>query len=170
MSTKPICLLGFMGAGKSRWGKLLANRLKLAFVDLDNTIELKAGMPVPQIFMSHRETYFRKLETELLKELLDQNDLVISLGGGTPCSDENIKMLKEKALTVYLKLNAGMLHSRLISNYKRRPLLAKHKPKDLLKVITDLLAQREKYYNQADVIIEVEKLTIEKLAVAVQTR
>jgi len=164
---KPICLLGFMGAGKTRWGKQLANKLQRRFVDLDKAIEAKAGMTVSQIFESYGEGFFRQLETESLQDVLAQDALVVSLGGGTPCREENLKLLKEKATTIYLKSNAGMLHSRLVTNYKSRPLLAAQEPENLLPFIQNLLAQREPYYHQADAIVDVEGLTIEKLTAAV---
>ena len=165
--TKPICLLGFMGAGKSRWGKQLANKLKLSFVDLDRLVETKSGMTVSDIFIHQGEAFFRQLESECLKDVLSQNGLVVSLGGGTPCTPENMKILNEKALTVYLKANAGMLHSRLAINYKSRPLLSKLQSEALLPFIEKLLAQREPFYHQADVIVNVEGLTLEKLSAAI---
>lgn len=169
ISTKPICLLGFMGSGKSRWGKQLANRLNRGHIDLDRYIEAKAGMTVTELFQHTGEGNFRKLESECLREVLEQNDLVVSLGGGTPCREENIKLLKEKATTVYLKSNAGMLYSRLIVNYKSRPLLANKQPEALLPFIENLLKEREPFYSKADVIVDVEGLTIDKLAKAIES-
>lgn len=168
-STKPICLMGFMGSGKTRWGKQLANRLQLKHVDLDRYIESKANMTVTELFQHAGEANFRKLESDCLRDVLSENGLVVSLGGGTPCNDENIKVLNEKSVTVYLKSNAGMLYSRLINNYKSRPLLANKQPEALMPFIENLLAQREPFYNKADVIVNVEGLTIDKLANAVES-
>lgn len=156
-----------MGVGKTRWGKQLADRLKLEFIDLDKVIEAKAAITIPEIFASVGEEHFREIETQSLEEVLSKQNVVISLGGGTPCNDVNLNLLKQKSTTVYLKSNAGMLHSRLITNYKSRPLLASQKEENLLPFIQNLLAKREPFYHQADVIVEVEGLTIEKLAGAV---
>ena len=158
-----------MGSGKSRWGKQLSNRLKLPFVDLDNVIEEKAGMTIPDIFRHQGEMFFRELETACLKEVLSKNGLVVSLGGGTPCREENMKLLKEKAATIYLKSNAGMLYSRLVINYKSRPLLSGIQPDELLPFIQNLLNEREPFYSQAGAIVNIEGLTIEKLASAAQS-
>lgn len=158
-----------MGSGKTRWGKQLANRLHLKHMDLDRYIEAKANMTVTELFQHAGEASFRKLESDCLRDVLLENGLVVSLGGGTPCSDENFKLLKEKATTIYLKSNSGMLYSRLITNYNSRPLLANKQPEELLTFIENLLTQREPYYNQADVIVNVEGLTIDKLAKAVES-
>ena len=158
--------MGFMGAGKSRWGKQLASKLNVSFVDLDRAVETKAGMSVTEIFNNLGEAVFRQIETDCLCNVLAQRDVVVSLGGGTPRREENAALLKEKAITIYLKSNAGMLHSRLKNNYKQRPLLADKQPHDLLPFIKKLLTQREPFYNQADVIVPVQGLTIEKLTEA----
>ena len=167
MSTKPICLIGFMGVGKTRWGKQLANRLKFEFSDLDKVVEAKGGMSIPDIFRLLGEDHFRTIETECLREVLSKEKCVISLGGGTPCNEINLNLLKQNATSIYLKSNAGMLYSRLINNYKSRPLLASQKEENLLPFIQNLLAQREPFYHQADTTVEIEGLTIEKLAGAV---
>jgi shikimate kinase len=161
--------MGFMGSGKTRWGKQLANKLGLAFVDLDKSIEEIASMTVTEIFRHKGEALFRQLETKCLNDVLAEGKAVISLGGGTPCDSGNMKMLEEKATTVYLKSNAGMLYSRLIANYKSRPLLTALQPEELLPFIQTLLAQREPWYSQANVTVNVEGLTTEKLAAAVQS-
>lgn len=158
--------MGFMGAGKSRWGKQLASKLNVSFVDLDRAVETKAGMSVTEIFNNLGEAVFRQIETDCLGNVLAQRDVVVSLGGGTPCREENAALLKEKAITIYLKSNAGMLHSRLKNNYKQRPLLADKQADDLLPFIGKLLTEREPYYNQGDVVVPVEGLTIEKLTEA----
>jgi shikimate kinase len=170
MSTKPICIMGFMGAGKTRWGKKLANKLGLSFVDLDAVIETKEGMSVQKIFELKGEEYFRKVESACLEKVLQQNDLVISLGGGTPCSDRNLKLLKQESFTVYLKSNSGMLHNRLTNSISQRPLIAKINKENLLAEIEKMLNEREKFYSRADVIVDVNGLTIQKLVTAVQTR
>src|SRR3970282_713969 len=99
-----IYLTGFMGSGKSTIGPILANTLGWDFYDLDRVIEKKTGKKIRQIFEQDGENFFRKIETETLKELSVNNKVIISLGGGTIVSDENIGILKNSGKLIYLKI------------------------------------------------------------------
>ena len=113
-----------MGAGKSTVGKKLANRLNIPFVDLDDAFESRYRYSIPRFFDHFGEERFREFEHQCLKEVTDEYvDAVISTGGGTACSDQNIKMMKENGITVYLKMHPKSLAHRLTRARRLRPIV-----------------------------------------------
>ncbi|MFH0760753.1 MAG: shikimate kinase [Bacteroidota bacterium] len=160
---KPIVLMGFMGSGKSTLGKQIARSLKLNFTDLDKYIESKTGKSVQEIFSVEGEKSFRNLEGKYLAELLDQPSGVIAIGGGAPCNDENIKLIKERSRSVYLKISVPELYLRISLSQTARPLMAGKTGAEMESYIYTLLETREKYYNQADMIMESDCITYDKL-------
>jgi shikimate kinase len=100
-----IYIIGFMGSGKTTIGRELAFRLNWSFVDLDNKIEEFAGKTIPEIFSQNGEEYFREIESNILKSQSSANKTIISTGGGTPCHDENMKLMLSTGLTVILNLH-----------------------------------------------------------------
>jgi|YNPMSStandDraft_2_1061718.scaffolds.fasta_scaffold00317_5 shikimate kinase len=160
MINERIYLTGFMGSGKSTIGSILANSLGYNYADIDKIIEKEFGITVNEYFQKYGETEFRKAETEILKELSKIENVVISLGGGTLSKEENLKIIKDNGLLIYLKLPPEILFERL--KYKTdRPLIKEFVEKQdiegLKKQILHLLAQREKFYNQSDLIIDAAK-------------
>src|SRR5574339_546695 len=96
-----IFLIGFMGSGKTHWGKQLAERLKLPFFDLDEVVMQSEKKTVPEIFNTNGEEYFRLKEKEMLERLVDENEsMVVSCGGGTPCFFNNIEFMKKYGTVV----------------------------------------------------------------------
>ena len=164
---KPIVLMGFMGSGKSTLGKALARKFKLRFTDLDRYIERETGWPVQKIFSDQGEGAFRELEKKCLAVLLEERRGVIAIGGGAPCNEENIRMIKEKSLSVYVKITIGELVRRLSASPVPRPLLAGRDQDEVEPFIASLLKTREKYYSQADIILESDCLTAEALERAI---
>lgn len=151
-----------MGSGKSTIGKKLANKLSYAFYDLDTEIEKQEGKTISEIFEQKGEEYFRMLESEALKTLSNENQ-VVALGGGTPCFNENIDFINQNGISIYLKYNSGILFSRLVNAKNQRPLLA-DKTDDELKVFIEAkLTEREIFYNQCLIIAEEENLNTDKL-------
>lgn len=147
-----------MGSGKSTLGKRLANKLKLDFIDLDEYFEQKFRTSITLFFERYGEDSFRKLEHEVLKEVIEKHGkIVISTGGGTPCFFNNIDLMNRNGTTVYLKLPPAVLASRLSNSpfRYRRPKLKGLDKKELLETVTSHLIEREKFYNQAKVIIDV---------------
>lgn len=165
-----VYLIGFMGAGKSTTGKRLALKLDWSFIDLDSRIEEHTGMTIPDLFSKHGETYFRNIESEVLRSLKSQKDTVISTGGGTPCHGDNIDYMSETGLTIYLKLTPHQLARRLAGSKVERPLIKGLENEGLVNFIEEKLATREKWYNRAEIIIEGMRLDINLLQSTVKFR
>src|SRR5690606_18911594 len=106
-----IILLGYMGSGKSTVAQNIASQLNLNYIDLDSKIENHTKRSVSQIFEEKGEIFFRKVENQLLQDVLNNNqDYVLALGGGTPCYGNNIELLKQSAANlIYLKASIGLL-------------------------------------------------------------
>ena len=159
-----IYLTGFMGSGKSTIGPILANTLGWSFFDLDIVIEQKEGKKVSLIFEENGEEYFRNLEKETLIELAGRENVIIALGGGTITNQGNIDLLKKMGKIIYLKISAGLAYKRL--RFKRdRPILTRDGTVNLSKnefigKIEQLISERNIYYEQADIIIDTDKLPI----------
>jgi shikimate kinase len=156
-----IILTGFMGCGKTTFGKWMAHSRKMTFCDTDEYIEKKQNRQIKDIFAEDGEEFFRKLETETLRELTSSlNHCVIAVGGGLPVREENRKLLKELGTVVYLQTSVDELVRRLKSDTKR-PLLAGG---DLRAKILELMEKRENIYKAlADVIIDTEHKTFEQI-------
>jgi shikimate kinase len=156
---KPVVLMGFMGSGKSTLGKQLASIMGWSFTDLDRSIENQEKRSIPQIFEQEGEPAFRKLESALLKKNLEKKNCIIAIGGGAPCQPGNIELIREKSVSVYLKVSIPQLVSRLASSATPRPLLKGKSAPEIRIFITELLKAREPYYNQADIILESDEIT-----------
>jgi shikimate kinase len=159
--SRRIYLTGFMGSGKSTIGPILANTLGYAFVDVDKAIEKLTGQSVREIFADSGEPRFRELEHQLLQDIQSSEHIVISLGGGTIADPLNFPLIKASGILVYLKSTPDHLFRRL--HYKTdRPVLVDANGERLsdeaLRVrIEDLYARRERYYEQADIIIPTDE-------------
>ncbi len=145
-----------MGAGKTAVGRLLADELKLDYLDTDQLIEQTAGRTISQLFKSDGEAAFRQLETEVLKTLQDYDNFVLSTGGGMVVRDENVALLKALGPVVLLRASAEVIYQR-IKDEKHRPLLDVADP---LAEIRQLLSKREPFYDRAaDHVVETAGLT-----------
>lgn len=155
-----IFLTGYMGSGKSLIGKKLAERIDHDFIDLDDQIETIAGKTIHDIFQKKGELYFRKLETNVLKDILeDSSDLVVSLGGGTPCYGRNLEMIKETPNTkiIYLKASVEELTRRLFPEKIHRPVISHLETREALEeFIRKHMFERGYYYHQSDIIVNVD--------------
>ncbi|GGH25598.1 shikimate kinase [Sphingobacterium alkalisoli] len=148
---KPIFLVGFMGSGKTTWGKKIAQVMQLPFIDLDHEIVLHIGMSIPEYFNLHGELQFRELEREFLKKQSNKY-AVISTGGGTPCFYDNMKWINNNGLSLYLYHTPKSLYARLSqSDINKRPILKGLSGDELFTFISTKLQEREKYYEQAHI-------------------
>ncbi|HEX9150768.1 MAG TPA: shikimate kinase [Flavobacterium sp.] len=161
---KKIILLGYMGCGKSTIANKLSKIIEIPFVDLDKKIEEKINLSINDVFEKHGEIYFRKLEHEVFVELLDSPDnLIIGLGGGTPCYANNHELLKnDNVVSVYLKASIETLFNRLVHNKSKRPLIANKSDDEMKEFIAKHLFDRSFYYNHAQHKVIVDDKTIDQ--------
>lgn len=148
---KKIILLGYMGCGKSTIANRLSKITDIPFVDLDKSIEERTNLSINEIFEQQGEIHFRKLEREVFIDLLNAPDnLIIGLGGGTPCYANNHELLKgDNIVSIYLKASVDTLFERLVSNKSKRPLIANKTDDEMKEFIAKHLFDRSFYYNQA---------------------
>lgn len=153
LGDRPIVLVGMMGAGKSSVGRRLATRLGLDFVDADTEIESAAGMSIPDIFEQHGEADFRAGERRVIARLINEGPTrVIATGGGAFINEETRTLIKEKALSVWLKAEFDVLMQR-VRRKADRPLLKTANPEQTMR---DLLAARNPIYAEADLTVMTE--------------
>lgn len=153
-----------MGAGKTSFGKKLARQLKWNFLDADAEIEKQENRSIPELFKVLGEAGFRGIETDWLSHL-DCTNTVISLGGGAPCFNDNIDIIEKKGNSIYLELPPKILVDRLLNSKSERPLIEGFKGDEigLLAFVENLLSQREKFYQQADIIISGMSMSAERM-------
>jgi len=153
-----IYLTGFMASGKSTIGPILSNVLGLDYYDLDEEIEEHEKSTIVEIFEKKGEPYFRNLESEILKKLIQKDNIVISLGGGTITFPQNYELLKNTGKIIYLKASPEDIYKRLKSKTDRplfREFVLKETPKEeFIKRINELLEKRKPFYEKADLIID----------------
>lgn len=153
-----IFLIGYMGAGKSTMGKALAKTMDLTFIDLDDFIVNRQHKTVSEIFEEVGEDGFRQIERKALIEVAAYENVVISLGGGTPCFFDNMDVVNKAGKSVYLRPSEEVLLQRLIKGKSKRPLLAQKSDDEILQVIREQLAWREPYYLRASLVFEASHL------------
>lgn len=160
-----IILIGFMGAGKTTVGKRLSSELGLVLIDTDQRIEEEQQRSISDIFAAEGEAYFRQLETQQLKKLIQEEQAVISVGGGLPVQSVNQPLLKQLGRTIYLKARKETLVKRLQGS-TTRPLLQGGR---LEEKIASLMEAREAVYEKvADVILETDDKTLNEVAESVK--
>lgn len=155
---KRIYLIGYMGAGKTTLGCLLAEKLAVPFVDLDQMIESRYSKSVGQLFQEEGEEEFRRIESEMLREIPETEGIVVSTGGGTPMLHGNMDYMNRTGLTVYLKVSAGELFNRLKPIKDKRPLIRNKNDEELMAFIAETLARREPAYRLSRLVFPAETL------------
>ena len=166
-----IILIGYMGAGKTTVGKALAKDLGVTFYDLDWYIETRMRRTVKQIFDQEGEEGFRRIEHNMLHEVAEFENVVLSCGGGTPCFFDNIDYMNRQGQVVYLKASPEVLYAHLKMGKSVRPLLLNKTPEEVKTFIVEQLAHREQFYSKAGYALDVNLLdnydkiniTVEKL-------
>jgi shikimate kinase len=155
-----IALIGFMGAGKTSVGRLVAEQLHFAYIDTDEMIQSRTGRTITDIFARDGEPAFRKLEEQIVAELTAYKRTVISTGGGLPVNQQNLASLKTHALVVCLWASPEKIWDR-VRNQTHRPLLNAPNPKEKIR---ELLAERAPFYRQADVLLNTELRAVREVA------
>lgn len=166
-----IILLGYMGSGKTSVGKKLAKKVFAPFYDLDHYIEHKEGDSIANIFEKKGEIYFRKIEHQYLKQfLLEKEDYVLSLGGGTPCyaGNMNVILAQEGVNSIYLQANIPTLKKHISKNKKKRPLVAALDDEKLAEFIAKHLFERRDFYEQAHQSVEVNGKDIDTIVAEIR--
>lgn len=154
-------LIGFMGCGKTTFGRWISQNANMAFYDTDEYIESKQNREIKEIFATDGENYFRDLETESIQEMSEKlQDSVISVGGGLPMREENRELLKKLGSIIYLRATEETLLKRLANDIKR-PLLADG---NISSKIHELMMQREGIYKEAaEIIVDTDDRTFEQI-------
>ena len=153
-----IFLIGYMGAGKTTLGKAFARAMDLSFVDLDWYIEERFHKTVRQIFTERGEEGFRDLEKRMLHEVGEFENVVISVGGGTPCFFDNMDYMTQTGETVFLDVDVKVLFRRLKIAKQQRPLLADKSDEELMAFIVEALQKRLPFYSRAKHVFDGERL------------
>ena len=165
---KRIILIGYMGSGKTTVGKALAKDLGLQFYDLDWYIESRRRKTVPELFAERGEEGFREIERNMLHEVAEFEDIVLSCGGGTPCFFDNMDYLNGQGDVIWLKADAEVLYRHLLMGKTERPLLKGKSPEELIAFIKEQLEKREPYYSRARYVLDVNLMdTYEKINISV---
>jgi len=151
-------LLGFMGTGKTYWGKLWASQHQLAFFDLDAEIERSEGLTIRSIFEKFGETHFREKEQQMLKSFGSKNDFILSTGGGTPCFYDNMEWMNNNGVTIYLQTAPEILKERLSLEKSHRPLIQNLDDTELISFIENNINKRNKFYTQAKEILPTDTI------------
>ena len=153
-----VIIIGYMGAGKTTLGKALSKELGIPFYDLDWYIESRMRRTVEQIFAENGEEGFRKIEYNMLHEVAEFEDVIISCGGGTPCFFDNMDYLNQQGETIYLKATPEVLLRHLKMGKVVRPLLKGKSQEEMKTFIEEQLEKREPFYNKARHTIDINLL------------
>ena len=153
-----IFLIGYMGAGKTTLGKAFARSMGLTFIDLDWYIEERFHKTIRELFTERGEDAFRDLERRMLHEVGDFEDVVISVGGGTPCFFDNVDYMNSVGETVFLDVDIRVLFRRLKIAKQQRPLLDGKSDEELMQFIQEALQNRLPFYTRAKHTFNGEKL------------
>lgn len=165
-----IVLIGYMGSGKSTIGRKLAEIVESEFIDLDDYIQKSENLTIPEIFETKGEIYFRKMEHFYLKEVLQRNNIILALGGGTPCYGSNMEVIlnAKEAHSIYLKSSIPNLVQRLTLEKAQRPLIARLKTdEELAEFIGKHLFERSVYYSKCHQTVVTDGKSVLDIAEAI---
>ena len=146
---KPVVLVGLMGAGKSTVGVRLAKRLNLSFVDTDNVVQEEVGCTIKEMVKYVGEDFFKQKERDVINEILDKPPCIISTGGGAFIDDQNRELIKNKAISIWLKADYEVILER-VSRRNTRPLL---ETGDKEEILQQLIKERYPIYAEADIVV-----------------
>ncbi len=158
-----IYLTGYMGSGKTTVGKKLAKRLGFQFIDLDDMIENKYKIEVREFFQKYDEKSFRKVEHDTLILTFQLSDTVIATGGGAPCFFDNMELINQNGISVYIEMSNLSLFHRLSNSKRPRPLVQNKSQDELKQFIEAHLEERLPSYSKAHMTIKGENLDMDNL-------
>jgi len=161
-----IFIIGYMGSGKSTFGRKLSRRLNCPFVDMDKVFQLQFNSTISNYFEKQGEEAFRREEMLLLRQYQNQENLIISTGGGTPCFYDNMEWMNDNGLTIYLEMSPAALFSRLKNAKTVRPLLPP--TEDFISFITTHLAKRAPYYSAAQITLNGLSISIDQVILEIE--
>jgi shikimate kinase len=157
-----IYLIGFMGSGKTYWGRQLSEKLSIPFFDMDEQVIKSEGKSINEIFESYGEEYFRLKEKGVLHSITEVNKtFVMACGGGSPCYFNNIDYMNQTGSTVWINTPMNILFQRLLKEKDKRPLLKDLSDEQMKSFIIKKFADRKIYYEQAEVIIDDEEISLD---------
>ena len=160
-----------MGSGKTLVSRELSILNNFKIFDLDTEISKQNNRSITEIFKEKGEIFFRKTEKEVLEKILSsEKNIILSLGGGTPCYYNNIDSINEKTISVFLKTNVKTLAQRLSSEKDKRPLIQNISNEDLPEFIAKHLFERNPFYNQAKITINTDNLSAREIAEEILTQ
>jgi shikimate kinase len=159
-----IFLIGFMGSGKTHWGRLLSQKLSFPFFDMDAQVEEQAGKSISEIFDAEGEEQFRLMEKDVLHIITESHEsFVMACGGGSPCYFNNIDYMNQAGIAVWINPPLEVLLQRLVNEKDKRPLIKDLSNEQLESFIRKKFADRKIYYEQAEIKVDEEPVQIEKL-------
>ncbi|WOC51483.1 shikimate kinase [Bergeyella porcorum] len=159
-----ISLLGYMGSGKSHISKLLSSKLNFKLIDLDKEIIKRNNCSISEIFQKKGEVFFRKQEREALEEVLaTEQNAILSLGGGTPVYYNNMDVINQNSISIYLSANIPTLTQRLYKQKDKRPLIANISDEALPEFIAKHLFERNPFYRKAQFMVSTDEKTPEEI-------
>lgn len=165
-----ISLIGYMGSGKSHISKVLSQKINFKLIDLDRQISVKNKMTIPEIFEKRGEIYFRKQENQILNEILDfTEDIILSVGGGTPAYFNNMEIINQHSESVFLQTSVKTLSERILKQKEKRPLVANIADEDLPEFIAKHLFERNVFYSQAKYKVITDGKSPEEIADEIAT-
>ena len=152
-----------MSSGKSTLGKKLSRSLGYKFVDLDKLIERDQGSDIPSIFSQKGESYFREVESRILKEIIPNSSIVLAAGGGTPCFFDNMEFMNRSGITIYVEMTPVALAKRLEYGKHKRPLLANMDEQQVVTFIKEKLEERNPFYKRSFLTVNGINITPEQV-------
>jgi shikimate kinase len=159
-----IFFIGFMGAGKTHWGKQVSAKLRIPFFDLDEQITSHEGKSITDIFAANGEEYFRLAEKDILHIITESHEnFVMACGGGAPCFYNNIEYMNRSGTTVWINTSIEILFQRLVKEKEVRPLIKRLNDEQLRGFIIKKYSDRKIYYEQADIIVDEEPVQLQKI-------
>ncbi|KXH80377.1 shikimate kinase [Chryseobacterium kwangjuense] len=159
-----ISLIGYMGCGKSHISKILSDKINFRLIDLDKEISRRNKLTIPEIFEKKGEIQFRKLEREALEEILaSEENVVLSLGGGTPVYYNNMELINLNSKSIFLRASVNTLFERLSKQKDKRPLIANISDEDLPEFIAKHLFERNVFYSKAQFSVNTDSRTPEDI-------